>query len=193
MSKYVMKNLSDIEIIESVKRGNTADYTMIVDRYKDRAFNLLKRMLKNDMDAEEALQDSFLKAFRYLNQFREEASFSTWFYRIVYNTALSVIASKKRKIEKEMTSLEDMPELISYDREIYATVENPKDYLMRLIDKLPIKNALVLILYYIDGLSLNEISLVMDISLVNAKVLLHRSRNILRDLLLKHNYQEEIL
>ncbi|AFN74992.1 putative RNA polymerase sigma-70 factor ECF subfamily [Melioribacter roseus P3M-2] len=188
-----MKNLSDIEIIESVKRGNDADFTLIVDRYKDKAFNLLKRMLKNDMDAEEALQDSFLKAFRYLTQFREEASFSTWFYRIVYNTALSVIASKKRKIEKEMASLEDMPELISYDREIYAKAENPEEYLMKLIDKLPVRNALVLILYYIDGLSLNEISRVMDISLVNAKVLLHRSRNILRDLLLKHNYQEEIL
>jgi RNA polymerase sigma-70 factor (ECF subfamily) len=62
-----------------------------------------------------------------------------------------------------------------------------------MVDKLPVRNALVLILFYLDGLSLNDISQVMNISLVNVKVLLHRSRNSLRDLLLKHNYQEELL
>jgi RNA polymerase sigma-70 factor (ECF subfamily) len=61
-----------------------------------------------------------------------------------------------------------------------------------MVEKLPVKNSLVLILFYLDGFSVREISEVLDTSLVNAKVLLHRSRNLLRDLLIEHNYQEEL-
>ncbi|MFH1196733.1 MAG: RNA polymerase sigma factor [bacterium] len=188
-----MKNLTDIEIIESVKKGNVADFSLLVNRYKDRAFNLLKRMLKNELDAEEALQDSFLKVFRSLENFRQDAQFSTWFYRIVYNTALTIISGKKRQIEQEMTSIEDHFDLGEEDYRIYAETQNAKHYVLKMVDKLPIRNALVIILHYIDGLSLSEISLVMDISLVNTKVMLHRSRNSLRDLLIKHNYSEELI
>lgn len=188
-----MKNLTDFEIIESVQRGNTADFALLINRYKDRAFSLLKRLLKNEMDAEEVLQDAFLKAYYSLKDFRRDSSFSTWFYKIVYNSALSVIASGKRKIEQQMSSLDEELEINLYDNDIYAAAENPREYLLKLVDKLPLRNALVTILYYVDGLSLNEISQVMGTSLVNTKVLLHRSRTALRNLLLKHNYQEEML
>ena len=189
----VMKHLSDIEIIESIKRGNAADFSLLINRYKDKAFSLLKRLLKNEMDAEEVLQDCFLKAFNSLNDFRQEAKFSTWFYRIVYNTALTTIASQKRKIEQEMTSIDEHFDLAEADNKIYSTSENVRTYILNIVDKLPLRNALVVILFYVDGLSLNEISKVMGTSLVNTKVLLHRSRNTLRDLLIKHNYQEEML
>ncbi|NOX67202.1 MAG: sigma-70 family RNA polymerase sigma factor [Chlorobi bacterium] len=188
-----MKNLTEREIIESVLKGNHGDFALLIDIYKDRAFTLLKKMLKNEMDAEEALQDSFLKAFNSLSSFRNDAKFSTWFYRIVYNTALSIIASKKRKIQMEMSSVEDHFDLGDFDDRIYASSENSTDYLLKIVDRLPVRNALVIILYYIDNLSLNEISNILNISLVNAKVLLHRSRNELRELIIKHNYQEELL
>lgn len=187
-----MKKLSDIEIIDSVLKGNQGDYALLIDRYKDKAFSLLKRLLGNEMDAEEALQDSFLKAYNSLASFRRDSKFSTWFYRITYNTGLTVVASKKRKIEQQMSSIDEHFELGDFDSEVYSTTANAKEYLLKMIDKLPIRNALVLILFYIDDMSLNEICQVLNISLVNAKVLLHRSRNSLRDLLLKHNYQEVI-
>ena len=77
---------------------------------------MLNRMLKNEMDAEEVLQDSFLKAFSGLRNFKNEAKFSTWFYRIVYNTALTRLSGKQRKIENETSSIDDKPELQSnYD------------------------------------------------------------------------------
>ena len=188
-----MRHLSDIEIIDSVKRGNTADFSLLINRYKDKAFSLLKRLLKNEMDAEEVLQDSFLKAYNSLKDFRQDAKFSTWFYRIVYNSGLTAIASKKRKIELEMTSIDENFDISSVDNQIYATSENVRTYILNIVDKLPLRNALVVIMFYVDGLSLNEISGVLGTSLVNTKVLLHRSRNALRDLLLKHNYQEEML
>ena len=188
-----MKKLSDIEIIESVKRGNEADFALLIDRYKDKAFSLLRRMLKNEMDAEETLQDCFLKAYNALQSFRQDAKFSTWFYKIVYNTALTVLSGRKRQVETSMSSIDDHYDLSDGDDEIYATSENREGYILKLVDKLPPRNALVIILFYIDGMSLNEVSQVLDLSLVNTKVILHRSRTALRDMLLKHNYQEEIL
>ncbi len=188
-----MKDISEFEIIESVKRGNQADFSLLVDKYKDRAFTLLRRMLKNDMDAEEALMDCFMKVYKSLPNFRYESKFSTWFYKITYNTALTLLASKKRKIEKEMSSLEDHFDLEEKDDKIFTASDNGKQYLMKLVDQLPPRNALIIVLFYIDDMSLNEISQVLEISLVNTKVLLHRSRNALRDMLLKHNYQEELI
>jgi RNA polymerase sigma factor (sigma-70 family) len=188
-----MKNLSDIDIINSVRRGNHNDYSLLIDRYKDRAYSLLKRMLKSELDAEEVLQDCFLKAFNSLNSFREESKFSTWFYKIVYNTALTTIASKKRKLEQEMSSIDEHFDLGEYDNKIYAESENASQYVLKMVNKLPVKYGLVIILFYIDNLSLNEISQVMGMSLVNVKVMLHRSRNSLRKILEKHNYQEELI
>ena len=188
-----MRHLSDLEIIDSVNRGNTSDYSLLVNRYKDRAFSLLRRLLKNELDAEEALQDSFLKAFNSLKDFRKDSQFSTWFYRIVYNTGLTVISSKKRRVEQEMSSIDNEFDLGNYDKEIYSRTENVQQYVLKMVDKLPVRGALVVILFYLDGMSLSEISQVMGTSLVNTKVLLHRSRNALKGLLLKHNYQEEIL
>ena len=74
-----MKNLTDFEIVESVKRGNHADFSILVDKYKNKAFSLLKRMLKNDMETEEILQDSFLKAFNGLKNFKKESKFKLKF------------------------------------------------------------------------------------------------------------------
>ena len=70
-----MKDLTDLEIIASVKRGNQSDYAIIIDRYKNKAFSLIKRMLKNELEAEEVLQDCFFKAYNALSSFRQEAKF----------------------------------------------------------------------------------------------------------------------
>ncbi len=188
-----MENISDIEIIESVLKGNESDFALIIERYKDRAFSLLSNMLKNKLDAEEALQDSFVKVFRSLNSFKRESKFSTWFYKIVYNTGLTIATNKKRNLRMQMNSIDEFYNLKSDDNKIYSTTENIEEYIAEIVNQLPVKNALAIILFYMDNFSLKEISEILNISLVNTKVLLHRSRNLLRELLLKHNYKEEIL
>jgi len=186
-----MKNLSDHDIIESVRKGNNADYTLLIRRYKDRAFSMLKRMLKNNEDAEEVLQDAFVKAFYALPKFKAEASFSTWFYKIVYNTGLSALGTKSGKMKKvtDTAENEDNYGIVNYQLNEQA---EEKINLYKIIDQLPVKNALVIILYYIDGLSLKEISEVLDLSLVNTKVILHRSREKLKEIILQNNYAEFI-
>jgi RNA polymerase sigma factor (sigma-70 family) len=188
-----MKKLTDTEIIESVLKGNNADYSLLIDRYKDRGYSLLNRMLKNEMDAEEALQDGFLKAFNSLKSFRMESKFSTWFYKIIYNTALTVISDKKRKIQMEMSSIEDHFNLEEKDETLFSESENSEKYILKLVEKLPVKNSLVVILFYVDNLTVNEIGNVLGITTENTKVILHRSRIALKDLLIRHNYQENLL
>ena len=188
-----MKDISDLEIIESVRNGNHSDYSLLIDRYKNRAFSMLKKMLKNQMDAEEVLQDSFLKAYSGLTTFRHEAKFSTWFYRIVYNTALTRISASKRKIENEMSSIDELPELKSdYDFE-NSEKKDVSRFISETIEQLPPKYATVINMFYIDGMSCEEVSEVMNISVPNVKVILHRSRNALKDLLIARDYVKEIL
>ncbi|MBK8883937.1 MAG: sigma-70 family RNA polymerase sigma factor [Bacteroidales bacterium] len=71
------------------------DYASIINKYKDLAYNIALKITRNEQDSEEIVQDSFLKAFKGLDQFKYESQFSTWFYRIVYNTAISSIRKKK--------------------------------------------------------------------------------------------------
>ncbi len=187
-----MTNLSDIEIIESVKRGNVADFTLLLNRYKDKGFSLLRRMLKNELDAEEVLQDCFLKAFNSLSSFRQEAKFSTWFYRIVYNSAISFLSGKRRRQEKDLLSLDDKFDIAATDNMTYSESENVSKYINKLIEKLPEKNASIINMFYSDEMKLDEISKITGLSIVNIKVILYRSRNALRQMILKHNYQEEL-
>ena len=188
-----MNKLSDQEILDSVIRGNQADYSIIVDRYKNKAFSLLKRMLKNEQDAEETLQDCFLKTYNSLSNFKGEAKFSTWFYRIVYNTALTKLSSKKRKTENEMSSVDDHFDLKSdYD---FRSSER-KDlsvFVNDLVNQLPERFATVINLYYLNEMSCEEISKILEISVSNVKVVLYRSRNALKDIIIEKNIVEELI
>ncbi len=187
-----MRNLTDLEIIASVNRGNQADYAIIIDRYKNKAFSLVKRMLKNEMEAEEVLQDCFLKAYNALNSFKQDAKFSTWFYRIVYNTTLSKLSAKKRKFENEMSSLEDHFNLESnYDFRVTENIDL-SSFVNVMLEKLPSNYSSVLNLFYLNEMSCEEISEVMNISVANVKVMLHRSRNALLDLIIKNDLMREV-
>jgi len=188
-----MRNLSDQEIIDSVRKGNESDYSIIIDRYKNKAFSMLKRMLKNEFDAEEVLQDCFLKAYNSLDSFKGEAKFSTWFYRIVYNTALTRLSSKKRKTESEMSSVEDHFDLESHHNADDIEKKDIQEFVRDIITKLPERHSAIITMFYLNEMSIEEISEVMQITVSNVKVMLHRSRNSLRDLVLKSKLAEELL
>lgn len=188
-----MNNLSDIQVIESVKKGNQSDYSILIKRYKNKAFSLLKRMLKNEMDAEEVLQDCFLKAYHGLNNFKMESKFSTWFYRIVYNTALTKLSGRKRKIENEMTSIDDHLELMNDESVDSIDRKETEKFVIELIDKLPEKYASVITMFYLEEMSCEEIGEVMNLSVPNVKVILYRSRNALKDAVLKMKNSEDLI
>ena len=188
-----MRELTDIEIIESVRKGNQSDFEILVDRYKNKAFSLLCGMLKDSMEAEEVLQDAFLKAYYGLKNFKQEAKFSTWFYRIVYNTALTRLSTKKRKIEKEMTSIDEELNIADNTYAVQSEKKELSKLIDELLDKLPANYASVITMFYLEEMTCEEIAEVTNKSLSNVKVLLHRSRNALKDIVLKNNYTMELL
>lgn len=188
-----MKNLTDAEIIESVKKGNQADYAVLIERYKNKAFTMLKRMLKNEFEAEEVLMDCFLKAYNNLNTFKFESKFSTWFYRIVYNSALTKLSSAKRKVENEMSSIDDLHYLESKHLADDFIKEDNSILIKKIVNELPPKNSAVITMFYLEEMSVEEISNVLQLSVANVKVILHRSRNLLRELIEKRNLMQEIL
>lgn len=188
-----MKNLTDAEIIESVKKGNQADYSILVERYKNKAFTMLKRMLKNDFEAEEILMDAFLKAYNNLGSFKFESKFSTWFYKIAYNTALSRISNSKRIIETQMASIDDVNYLESnYNADEYVS-DNRAELVQKVVNQLPEKNAAVITMFYLEEMTIEEISDVLNLSAANVKVILHRSRNLLRKLIEEKQLLREML
>jgi RNA polymerase sigma-70 factor (ECF subfamily) len=188
-----MKNLTDVEIIESIKKGNTADYSILIDRYKNKSFSMLKRMLKNDFDAEEVLMDCFLKVYNNLSSFKYESKFGTWFYRIVYNTALTKLSSVKRKIENEMSSVDDLHYLESNYNADDLVKDDLSVMVKKIVNELPPKNAAVITMFYLEEMSGEEISEVLQISISNVKVILYRSRNLLREIIEKRKLFQEFL
>ncbi|MDP4115064.1 MAG: RNA polymerase sigma factor [Bacteroidota bacterium] len=187
-----MKEINDVEIIESIKKGNINDFNLLIDAYKNKAYSMLKRMLKNESDAEEILQDCFLKAYYSLDKFQYKSKFSTYFYRIVYNSAITKLSGKKRLIEQAMDSVDDHYDLID---ESYSFENNKElsEKLNEIIEKLPPKYSAVLNLFYLEQLSIKEICEIMATTESNIKVLLYRSRNALKEIIIKNNLQEELI
>lgn len=172
-----MDNNDDILYIEQVLTGKINAFSYLVDKHKDNAYNLAFRICCNHEDAEEIAQDSFLKAYRSLKGFRMKSSFATWLYRIVYNTAISHIRSKKRIV----LSLEDFPVNASdFTGENTNVEEAEKEYRNSLVNfalqKITEEERGLISLYYYEEMSIEAISAVTGISKSNIKVKLFRAR-----------------
>lgn len=188
-----MDKLTDLEILESILRGNQSDFNLIIDRYKNRAFSLLRRVLKNDLDAEEVLQDSFLKVYFGMKNFRKDSKFSTWLYRIVYNCAMTKLSSRTRRIDMSTVSIEDKMNIEATSQNNDEESGSFSEVLTLLVEKLPPKYSAVIDLFYKEELNCEEISTITGDSVANVKVLLHRARNMLKDMIEKNNLKKELL
>jgi RNA polymerase sigma factor (sigma-70 family) len=167
----------DILYIKQVLAGNSNAYSYIVDRHKDKAYNLAFRICGNHEEAEEIAQDSFLKAYRSLKGFKMESSFATWLYRIVFNTAISHVKTRKKGI----LSLEEFPaDATDFIGINTSEEEAEKEYRSSLINfalqKISHDERGLITLYYFEEMSTEEISDVTGISKSNIKVKLFRAR-----------------
>lgn len=172
-----MNYQDDITYIEQILKGNINAFSYIVDHHKDYAYNLALRICGNAEDAEEIAQDSFMKAYRSLKDFRKKSSFSTWLYRIIYNTAISHVRLKK----KGMLSLEDFPvETKDFLGNNTTEEEAEKEYRNSLINfalqKINEEERALISLYYFNEMSVEEIADITVQTRSNIKVRLFRAR-----------------
>ncbi len=163
--------------IDKVKAGDVASFSHLVERYKDMAYTVALKIVRNSEDAEEVAQDSFIKAFQQLNTFQGKSKFSTWLYTIVYRTAIS----KTRKKKLEVTDI-DAYVINSYSTESSSsqidalTHEEQQKYIAKAIDQLPELDALLVTLFYMNDNTLDEIKDITGYSKTNVKVRLFRAR-----------------
>lgn len=172
-----MSNNNDIELIKNIKKGDVAAFAQIIDKYQHMAFTLAKGIIKNKEEAEEVTQDAFVKAYKSLDKYKGEASFSTWLYRIVYNTAISKLRGRK-PATKDLDSKEAIQFEANYAENNMHRLElqERKKVLKQALNKLKEDDAFILILYYYKEQSVEEISKTTGLSVSNIKVKLHRGR-----------------
>ena len=169
---------SDEEIIGLVLNGDVQAFRHLIDRHTGIAYSTAFAVTRNHEDAEEIVQDSFLKAFSSLGSFQGRSRFSTWLFRIVYHRALNHI--EKYKSYKTNTELdfkfEKENDLITQDREKLVH-KDQELYIEKTLEKLNVQDRLALSLYYLDEKSQQEISLLTGWSLAATKLRIHRARS----------------
>ncbi len=163
--------------IDRVLRGDVNAYGYLVEQHKGMIYTIALKMLKNAEDAEELAQDTFVKAFRSLKEFKFESKFSTWLYRITYNGAIS----KLRRSQMEVSNIDDsvLPEeevLSAYNGINELTKEEQKIYIKEAIQNLKEEDAFIITMYYLKENTIDEISQMTGLTNANVKVKLHRAR-----------------
>jgi RNA polymerase sigma-70 factor (ECF subfamily) len=183
-----MTNEADLALIDRVLAGEQHLYAGLVDRYKGYTYTIAFKILQNRPEAEEAAQDAFIKAYHHLKGFNRQAKFSTWLYRIAFNTAISY----KRKHRQQFQSIENT--VIEYNPEAEGSLEktDKKKYLNLAMAKLNESDRTALTLFYMQEFSLEEIAEIMSMQANTVKVRIHRARQRVGDEL-KNILQKEAL
>jgi len=172
-----MENQDEIIYIKRILEGETNLFSYFAERYSRSIHSLIIRIIPSEEDAEELTQDTFLKAFSKLDTFKGECSFSTWLFRIAYNTAIS--ATRKRRII--LPAIDDaMLERVS--DELVDTVFDDDEDEIRLqkleaaITQLTVEEKTLITLYYTDNKPVAEIAEMLEQTTDNVKVRLFRVR-----------------
>ena len=185
-----MEQKNDSWYVERVLKGDTQYFSYFVEKYKDIVFSIAMKVLRNREDAEEMAQESFIKAFKSLHTFKGEAKFSTWLYRITYNNCISEVRKKKIKfVSADDVQISDEPEEMNLDG---IPAENRAKYVKAALEKLPEDEYMLILLYYFDDKSVEEIGEITKMTESNVKVKLFRARKklyaILNDMLKEEIY-----
>jgi RNA polymerase sigma-70 factor (ECF subfamily) len=176
----------DEQLVERIRGGDVRCYAELVGRHSDRALTVAVRLLRRREEAEEAVQDAFVRAFRGLAEFRGDARFSTWFYRILYNACLT----RLRRAPDVATVSIDEPDPGDRARDVADDGSDPLDQLDRNetraviaeeIGRLPEHFRVPVTLFYVNEMSYEEIAAVLQAPLGTVKTNLFRGRLTLRN------------
>ncbi|MDI1324133.1 MAG: sigma-70 family RNA polymerase sigma factor [Algoriphagus sp.] len=182
------KALEDFDLIDKAVQGKDQQaYATLMKRYKKAVYFMILKMIRDADDAEDLTMEAFAKAFKNLERFKKDYTFSTWLFRIATNNAIDFIRKKKLKtMSLNNTLSDDSGNAVTID--IEDDDNNPQDVYIRtqriemvriFVDKLPAKYRKLVQLRYFDELSYEEIAVELDKPLGTVKAQLHRSRELL--------------
>ena len=185
--------LTDEQLVAQAQLGDLSAFETLVERHEEKLYRLAMRLLRNDTDAREVLQDAFLSAWQKLGEFAGRAQFGSWIYRVTLNTALMLLRSRRRR---PTVSVEDVPEAAvdealatGYQHGASDWTRRPdeqlqseelKDHIKTALDQLPEILRVVFVLRDVEELSTEETADALGITPQAVKTRLHRARLALR-------------
>jgi len=172
-----MDKKTDEYYIREILKGDSGSFSQLVEKYNHLAFSLSMKLLNHREDAEEAAQDAFIKAYNSLSSFQNGSTFKTWFFRIVYNTSISRLRTRKnREVNIEEVKISDSEILITENAVDQLNTLDRQKYLKMGFERLSHEEQALLEMYYYDDFSMDEISAIAGLTVTNVKVRIHRSR-----------------
>jgi RNA polymerase sigma-70 factor, ECF subfamily len=178
-------DVQDEEIVERIRAGETVLYEILMRRHNQRLYRVAVSILRNDSEAEDVMQEAYVRAYTHLNQFAGDAKFSTWLTKIAVHEALSRLRERGRTEDLDLileTNIHVManaqkttrdPEKQAYGEELRVVME-------RAISALPDTYRSVFVLRAIEGLNVAETAACLELSLETVKTRFHRGRSLLR-------------
>lgn len=195
-------DFSDQTLLEKVRAGDYQAFEALVNRYEGKVYRLSMRMLRNQEDAEDALQETFLQVYRGLKGFEGRSTFSTWLFRLATNVCLMKIRHREtepakllpleeyipRHEEGGLPQIQDWPDK---PEEVLLNKES-REKMLEALEKLPAEHRAVFVLRDIEGFSNSEAGEALGISVAAVKSRLHRARLALRGMLSSYFQKREV-
>lgn len=200
-----LSSATDEELVARARAKDYAAFEILLERYEDKVFRLAFRFVRNESEAKEILQDTFLSVWRKLDTFKGDSLFSSWVYRVAANTALMRLRSQRRHPQ---ISTEDLPPgfLDGYrptQAESFGHLPSPGEnwakrpdeqlqsdelrrHIQAAVDALPELYRTVFLVRDVEGLSTEETAEMLGISVPTVKTRLHRARIALREAIAKY-------
>ncbi len=175
--------LSDQQLVERVQRGDKNAFNLLVLKYQSKVISLISRYVRNQADVTDVAQETFIKAYRALANFRGESAFYTWLYRIAVNTAKNYLVSQGRRapandVDAEEAEFYDgsdaLKEFASPERLMLS--DEIKKVVFETLESLPDELRMAISLRELDGMSYEDIAIIMDCPVGTVRSRIFRAR-----------------
>lgn len=165
--------------IQQVLAGDKQAYAHIINKYKNQLYATILRMTKNPQDAQDLVQEAFIKVYRNLDKYDASGSFSGWLYRVAINHCMDEFRKKRHsmthiEVDEEKVVNPNHPELVFLKKEKSRQLE-------RLISTLPEDERLIILLRYVNEISYEEIGEMLDVPISTVRNKLHRGKKKMRE------------
>lgn len=178
-------------LIDELREGDMAALAILVEKYKRLVYRVAVQITKNHEDANDVMQDTFLKVYESIHSFRKDAAFETWLYRIVVNHATNLVKRRERRRESPLSGTSEMeihPDLtratdLANNPHLNLERKERQRWVTQAVNSLPLKQRTVVILHEFEGLTHPEIASILNCSEGTVRSRLHYARHKLRNLL----------
>ena len=178
-------------LIDELREGDMAALAILVEKYKRLVYRVAVQITKNHEDANDVMQDTFLKVYESIHSFRRDAAFETWLYRIVVNHATNLVKHRERRRESPLSATSEMeihPDLrrtvdLANNPQLNAERKERQRWVTQAVNSLPLKQRTVVILHEFEGLTHSEIASILNCSEGTVRSRLHYAKQKLKDLL----------